>query len=127
LILVIALLLAGGVVALLIQAALFFRSRKKPALDPGLRLAGLGLVFLAMSLFTAPGFLLNGLSAPRLATAYVVGLLCSLSLFVAGHYYKILPFLIWFHRFGPLVGKQQVPRVIDLYGVRAGNIAVVLL
>lgn len=121
-------LLAGGAVAFLAQAALFFRHKKKPALDPGLRLAAVALGFLALALVLAPFFLTRGLAVPRLATAYVLTLvLGALSLFVAGHYYKILPFLIWFHRFGPLVGKQPVPRVVDLYDVRPGNAAVALL
>ena len=30
-------------------------------------------------------------------------LLGAIALFIAGHYYKIVPFLIWYHRFGPLV------------------------
>jgi len=69
----------------------------------------------------------QGLESPRIATAYVLALLTAISLFVAGHYYKILPFLIWFHRFGPLVGKGPVPRVADLYSARWGNAAAGLL
>jgi hypothetical protein len=110
------------------QAVLFFRHRKKPVLDPGLRLAAAALAFLGAALVLAPFFLARGLAAPRLATAYVMALvLGGLSLFVAGHYYKILPFLMWYHRFGPLVGKQAVPRVADLYSARVGTVAAVLL
>ncbi len=29
--------------------------------------------------------------------------------FIVGHIYKILPFLIWYEKFSPLVGKQKVP------------------
>lgn len=123
----IALTLGGGVVAFLVQAALFFRHRKKPVLDPGLRLAAVALGHLGLALAVAPFFLTQGLAAPRIATAYVLLLVGAPALFVAGIYYKILPFLIWFHRFGPLVGKQPVPRVVDLYDVRTGNAAVVLL
>lgn len=124
----IAALLAGGVAAFLVQAALFFRHRKKPVLDPGLRLAAVALAFLAVALGLAPVFLARGLAAPRVATAYGIALvLGGLSLFVAGHYYKILPFLVWFHRFGPLVGKQAVPRVADLYSARTGEAALALL
>lgn len=124
---IIAALLAGGVIAFLVQVALVFRHRKKPTLDPGIRLAVTGMGLLLLALGIAPFFVIEGLSAPRVATAYVAALLSALSLFVAGHYYKILPFLIWFHRFGPLVGKQPVPRVVDLYAQRPGNAAVALL
>ena len=123
----VALSLGGGVAALLTQALLYFRSRRKPALDPGLRLAGAGLVLLGCALLLAPFFLAAGLAAPRIATAYALTLVGAASLFVAGHYYKIVPFLIWFHRFGPLVGRRPVPRVVDLYSVTAGNAAALLL
>lgn len=123
----IAALLAGGVAALVTQAALYFRHRKRPKLDPGLRLAGAGLLVLLGAMVIAPFFLSGGLSAPRVATAYGGALVGATSLFVAGHYYKILPFLIWFHRFGPLVGRQQVPRVVDLYRAAPANAAAILL
>jgi hypothetical protein len=33
---------------------------------------------------------------------------------VTGHVYKIIPFLVWFERFSPLVGKQRVPMLADM-------------
>lgn len=124
----VAALLGGGLAAFLLQAALFFRHRRKPALDPGLRLAAVALVFLGAALALAPFFLVRGLESPRLATAYVLVLvLGGPGLFVAGHYYKILPFLVWLHRFGPLVGRRPVPRVADLYSARGGTVAMALL
>jgi hypothetical protein len=76
--------------------------RSTPAAPRGLRLAFL------LALAIAPFAVHAGLAAPRLATAYVLVLvLGGLSLFVAGHYYKILPFLVWYHRFGPLVGRGR--------------------
>jgi hypothetical protein len=124
----IALLLVSGTAAFLVQAALFFRHRKKPVLDPGLRLAAAGVVSLLAAVAMAPFAVQAGLAAPRLATAYVLMLvLGGLSLFVAGHYYKIFPFLVWFHRFGPLAGKRPVPRVADLYAPVPANLAAGLL
>lgn len=123
----VAALLGGGLVAFLAQAAAFFRARKKPALDAGLRLAAAGAALLGAALLLAPFWLARGLAAPGLATAYVLALLLGVSLFVAGHYYKILPFLVWLHRFGPLVGRKQVPRVADLYAARPANAAAALL
>ena len=84
----VALLLAGGLGAFLVQATLFFRHRRKPTLDPGLRLAGIALVFTGAALTLAPFVIVHGVHAPRLATAYVLALILGgLSLFVGGHYY----------------------------------------
>jgi len=33
---------------------------------------------------------------------------------ITGHVYKIVPFLVWFERFSPLVGKQKVPMLAEM-------------
>lgn len=33
---------------------------------------------------------------------------------ITGHIYKIVPFLVWFDKFSPLVGKQKVPMLADM-------------
>ncbi|SFV53132.1 hypothetical protein MNB_SV-10-665 [hydrothermal vent metagenome] len=34
---------------------------------------------------------------------------------ITGHLYKIVPFLVWFERFAPLVGKEKVPMLHEMY------------
>jgi hypothetical protein len=120
-------LAAGGVLAFVIQAVLFFRHRKRRALDPGMRLAAAGVVGLVVALVLAPIALSRGLADLRLLSTYFIVLLGAISLFVAGHYYKIIPFLVWFHRFGPLVGTRKVPKVADLFSARVASIGGLLL
>jgi hypothetical protein len=38
---------------------------------------------------------------------------------IIGHMYKIIPFLVWFERFSPLVGKQKVPMLADMIPLKA--------
>ena len=33
---------------------------------------------------------------------------------ITGHLYKIIPFLVWYERFSPFVGKRKVPMLVDL-------------
>jgi len=40
---------------------------------------------------------------------------------ITGHLYKIIPFLVWFERFSPLVGKQKVPMLADMVPPRASE------
>lgn len=123
-----ALLIGGGVLAFTLQVALFYRTRIKRALDPGMRLAAAACAFLPLALLLAPLFLWYGTAAPRIATAYILVLILGgPSLFVAGHYYKILPFLIWYHRFGPLAGRRPLPKVSDLYSARPATLTAMLL
>lgn len=109
-----AVLLLLGAAAFLLQARSFYATRQRPVVDPGMRLAagGLGTLGVAAALGAALAF---GAFSPRLATAYVASLVLGISLFVAAHYYKIVPFLIWFHRFGPVAGRRPVPKVAELY------------
>jgi hypothetical protein len=122
------LMLLAGAAAFVVQAAAYFRARRKPRVDAGMRLAGAGVCLLAVSAVLGGGVLVRGFSDPRLATAYGIALIPgALGLFVAGHVYKIVPFLTWFHRYGPRVGKGPVPQVADLYDARTAMAAGVLL
>ncbi len=108
-------LIVAGLAAFLVQSALFFHHRKRRAIDPGMRLAAVGLLGLALATLLAPFALSRGMKDLALLVTYFVVLLGAISLFIAGQYYKIVPFLVWFHRFGPLIGKKKVPKVSDLY------------
>jgi len=44
---------------------------------------------------------------------------------VTGHVYKIVPFLVWFERFSPLVGKQKVPMLVDMVPAKSSHAQVV--
>lgn len=123
-------LLAAGTAAFILQAALHYRHARRPKLDPGMRLVAGGLCLLAAA--TALGILATtpvpGALRPRWWTAYGVTLLPGgIGLFVAGHYYKILPFLTWFHRFGPVAAEREVPKVADLYDPTLASAAGALL
>ncbi len=37
-----------------------------------------------------------------------------LAMIIIGHIYKVLPFLVWYQRYSPLVGKQKVPMLNDM-------------
>lgn len=121
-----ALLMGVGLVCFLAQAARFYRKRVRPSLDPGLRQAAVALVVLASGLVLAVP-VVAGWASPRVATAYVLVLVGGISLFIAALYYKIIPFLAWFHRFGPLAGKQRVPTVAELFSPGTARIAGALL
>lgn len=120
-----AFLMAGGLLCFLVQARRFYRHRNRPALDPGMRLAAIALGLLAVGAGLAGPVLLG--AVPRVATAYVAALLLGISLFIAAHYYKIIPFLVWYHRYGPLAGRQPVPKVAELYSSRVAFAATTLL
>jgi hypothetical protein len=116
------LLMGVGTVALVVQVVGYLRTRHRPQLDAGLRLvlAGGVLVLVALAL----GAVLLVTDAPMsVVAAYGAAAVGGLALFVAGHYYKILPFLLWNHRYAPLVGKRPLPRIAELFDTRVANVA----
>ncbi|MDD2383655.1 MAG: hypothetical protein PHN18_05650 [Sulfurospirillaceae bacterium] len=42
--------------------------------------------------------------------------------FIVGHIYKILPFLVWYDKFSPLVGKQKVPLLHQMVHTKIADI-----
>ncbi|WP_373072132.1 hypothetical protein [Sulfurimonas sp.] len=40
---------------------------------------------------------------------------------IIGHLYKIIPFLVWYEKFSPYVGKKQVPMLADMIPVNSAN------
>lgn len=120
------LLIGGGAVAYLSQAREFYARRHRMALDPGLRLAAAALAILALALVAGVWSRIVPGDA-RFGVVAVLAAVLAFALFVAAHFYKIVPFLVWNHRFGPLAGKRPLPRVADLYARRPAEAAGALL
>ncbi len=41
---------------------------------------------------------------------------------ISGHLYKIVPFLVWYERFSPHVGKKKVPMLVDMVPEKTADI-----
>ena len=41
---------------------------------------------------------------------------------INGHLYKIVPFLVWYQKFSPLIGKQKVPMLADMVPVKSSKV-----
>jgi metal-sulfur cluster biosynthetic enzyme len=91
------------------------RTRKRPALDWGLRfvLTASGFLIAAGALGLALAFDL--LSGPRVALAYAVLALGGwVSLTIVGMTLKIIPFLVWYRVYAPQAGRAPVPTLAQL-------------
>ena len=40
---------------------------------------------------------------------------------IIGHLYKIVPFLVWYQKFSPLIGKQKVPMLADMVPTKSAS------
>jgi len=109
-----------GVACFLLQAYSFYRVRVRKRIDIGMRFAGSALSFLVIAALLGPVVLALGVSAPRIASVYVLlGLLGGVVLFVVGFFYKIVPLLAWTVRYRDRMGKSTVPTVAEMYSGRA--------
>jgi hypothetical protein len=104
------------------------RRRRRPVLDLPLRYFLTGLAWLGgacgLALYLSwPGLALTP-RVGQLENLYGLwGLLGALSFCLLGMLYKILPFLVWYRRYGPWIGRQPVPALHELYAsglLRAG-------
>jgi len=59
------------------------------------------------------GYLVIGFEPLALASAWLI-FFGFFGFAITGHVYKIVPFLVWFERFSPLVGKQKVPMLAEM-------------
>ena len=81
-------------------------------------LAAFGFLVLALVLGVglALGVFGDGALAARAATTYgFFGLVGWISLMIVGMSYRVIPLLVWLHRYLPIVHDQPVPKVSDLY------------
>lgn len=112
-------LLALGLALAFYDTGRILRHRVRRALDVGVRHYLAGLAFLPLSL----GALLAG--EPIWAGLWFV--LGFVGLVVSGMLYKIVPFLVWTHRYAPQVGRSRVPLLKEMLPERAAELAGVLL
>ena len=76
---------------------------------------------LIFSMMTGLVFLLTNSQTMLHTTVwfFVVGFISSM---ITGHLYKIVPFLVWFERFAPLVGKEKVPMLHEMYNKEGAKV-----
>ncbi len=70
-------------------------------------------ISMVISLFFAVIYFVTGYEPLLLAAGWMM-FFGFFAFVITGHIYKIIPFLVWFERFSPLVGKQKVPMLADM-------------
>lgn len=116
-----ALLIAVAVGLFLWTMREVLRVRRRPRLDWGLRHSLSALIVLAiltaLGLWLSTGWVPSEEFGARLAFGYgVLALLGWISVMIIGMMYKIIPFLVWHHRYSDIVGLRPVPAATQLLG-----------
>jgi hypothetical protein len=113
----------AGVVAFLWQVAAIWRRRTKRHGDVAWHHTFASLLYLALTVLAGAALALlppGSLWWDRIALTYgLLALPGFMGSIVVGQLYKIVPFLVWLHRFSPFVGLKRVPTAAELLGERA--------
>ena len=90
-----------------------YQTRARKAHDIYAKTMYVGYGSLAMALLLGIVTLFSSSEQILLAAAWFL-VLGFFSYLINGHLYKIVPFLVWFERYSPLVGKEKVPMLNDM-------------
>ncbi len=110
----------AGTALYLWQIWLIYRTRARKESDIWFRSMAVGYASLAFALILAPIALIGHLESLAIAAVWflVMGFFIFL---INGHLFKIIPFLVWFERYSPLVGKEKVPMLADMVPKKSGE------
>ena len=115
-----------GMGCFLIQLAIIFKQRARKQNDYWVKNVMFGLMCLVASVMSCVWYFVTSNSSIGIL-AGVLFFFGFLLPFIVGHVYKILPFLIWYEKFSPLVGKQKVPLLHQMIHTKVADIQTWLL
>jgi len=106
-----------GILLFLVQVYIIFKNRVRNKLDIGLKFSS--YAFLMLGLTTVLGTFIafiNYQNILNLTLIYGYMIIFSyLSMLVVGQMYKIIPFLVWYHKYSGKVGLEPVPMLKDMF------------
>ena len=109
------LLIFAGATFYLYQVYIIYELRVRKELDIWLKSMIFGFISLFISLTLGTISLLPNSPEGILHSSMWFFILGFIGFLINGHLYKIVPFLVWFERFSPLVGKRRVPMLHEMY------------
>jgi hypothetical protein len=123
-----ALAVAAAVAGHLVWIGTIVRTGRRASIDWALSFALTGALFAVPATAAGLALALDVISGPRFALVYAVLVLGGwASLTIVGMVLKIVPFLVWYLAYGPLVGRANVPKLADVSAPAAERIAYTLL
>lgn len=125
------LIVAAGLFMFSYQVVLIMKGRMRKAMDIGLRHAVLAYGYIPLAAIVGVYIALSH-AVPALRQRFVLiygftVVFGCITFLVIGMMYKVVPFLVWFHKYSDKVGKEKVPLLKDMFSERLGNIQFYLI
>jgi cbb3-type cytochrome oxidase subunit 1 len=118
-----------GIMLFLVQVYVIFKNRVRKKLDTGLKFSS--YAFLMLGLTTVLGTFIafiNYQNILNLTLIYGYMIIFGyLSMLVVGQMYKIVPFLVWYHKYSSKVGLEPVPMLKDMFNEKFAEIEFYLM
>jgi len=108
-----------AIFAHIVQVVLIARKKARKELDVWFRSLIVGYISLVLSMIALMAAL-SGEERGWILFGWLFGV-GFLGFLIIGHLYKIIPFLVWFEKFSPLVGKQKVPMLHQMVPKKSAN------
>ncbi|HKZ71426.1 MAG TPA: hypothetical protein VJ187_00140 [Nitrospirota bacterium] len=121
-----AVLIAAGLFMFSYQVWLIMAARMRKTLDLGLRHTMLAYGYIPITALLGLYIALShGIPVIRQRVVLIFGfavIFGCITFLVIGMMYKIVPFLVWFHKYSDQIGKEKVPLLKDMFSERIGNV-----
>ena len=112
-----ALFIAAGIFFFLFQMYVIFKSRMRKNADIGIRFSKFGYTLLGIT--TLFGILITFTNiSNEMNVTLIYGYLIIfgyISMLTVGQMYKIMPFLVWYHKYSSKAGLEKVPMLKDMF------------
>lgn len=106
-----------GIIFFLLQVHIIFKKRIRKKFDTGIQFSF--TAYLMLGITTALGtFMAFGNASSIINLTLVYGYLIVfgyLSMLIVGQMYKIVPFLVWYHKYSSKVGLEKVPLLKEMF------------
>jgi len=102
-----------------LQIVIIYKTRARIEKDIYLKSMVASFLFFLLSVCFSAVYLSNSLDRLLLTLGWFgFGFI---TFMISGHLYKIIPFLVWYERFSPYVGKKKVPMLADMVPARSAS------
>ena len=122
-------MIALGILLFLIQVFIIFKKRVRKKLDTGLKYSS--FAFLMFGLTTVLGIFIafvdyQNILNLTLIYGYMI-IFGYLSMLIVGQMYKIVPFLVWYHKYSSKVGIEKVPMLKEMFNEKYAGYGLYLM
>jgi cbb3-type cytochrome oxidase subunit 1 len=106
-----------GVLFFLIQVLMIFKKRMRKKLDIGLKFTSYAYLMLALTTILGSFIAFvdyENITNLTLIYGYMI-IFGYLSMLIVGQMYKVVPFLVWYHKYSSKVGLEKVPLLKEMF------------